>query len=346
MTQSTPSVLSMSQLNTFHKQAAQPFPTLIIGMGRWGRVWASVMASCRGTRAGLAVVARSNFNDTRKWLSSHPLLKDTMVFQDRVSGLDWLHAQEQEGAVWITSRPRDHEADLLAAHNIAHVALVEKPLTQNPGHSLDILNRLEAKGSVIMLGIEYALHPVFHRIAEYLIDEQNTLLAIELIWIDSFGESRHGAEKRTHDEITILTDLWPHFFSIARIFTPLEEIEVQRIDMGAPSTTLAFDLICDGFVSFSVNASKLGSERQRLLRLTLVDREILEVDFSNISTLCHHDGRPLNLGSDFEYMDSTLRLVLGAVATRLTPARAVQQCSLETDLALLCKHERLLSFGV
>ncbi|HTM76301.1 MAG TPA: hypothetical protein VL133_01530, partial [Devosia sp.] len=56
-----------AQLQRFWQAATLPVPLIVVGGGRWGRTWLSVINGARGSCQGLVIVGRSNPDDLRAW---------------------------------------------------------------------------------------------------------------------------------------------------------------------------------------------------------------------------------------------------------------------------------------
>lgn len=294
------------ELNQFWDEAAAAVPTVIVGGGRWGRVWADVISRARGTSDGLAMVTRHDPDDLRRWLAGAQL--DGI----HVAGsLDEAFETIPARAAIIASRPRDHVSDALAAlRHGAHV-LVEKPIGRAGEDAEPLVVAARAADRLLAIGTEFAFLPAFHQCAEAVggLDGRNARL--RLTWDDPPGEVRHGRKKARHEEIGILGDLLPHALSVFRIFS--ERGGFQRADAWQDPERVAGRL---GFTDasgthYQLACSRHAETRRRLLHID-AGSTTATVDFAGEPPTIVIDRRPHATRPEFVRLTSTLRLELGA----------------------------------
>ncbi len=314
--------LTQLAFEQYWQAATNPFPVLIVGMGRWGRVWAEVIATSRGSSASIACVARSNFSETHRWRVSQPRLLEATLCGSLEQGLDWLlNMTGHEGATargmaaaWITSRPSQHESDVLAC--LPHVGMVyaEKPLTGDEKCSLRLLDACAGSETGLALGTEFALQPVFHVLARQLNRDAEPVKRIRLYWNSTRGAARYGTVPRQHSEISLLQDVWPHACSILTLFCPLAQLSNVSADSTSSGDewNVAFEA-GDG-VRVEVLISRSSAERRRELAVDAGERTQARINFSTSPGLLRINGEDLPVDSGLAQFDSTLRLALGDIA--------------------------------
>src|SRR5262249_18518042 len=152
----------ISTLQQFWRTAALELPITIIGGGRWGRTWASVIATARGSARGITIAARTDPDDVCAWAAARADLAGLSI----VSSLSEAITRDQQPvAAIIASRPRDHVDDGLAALSHRLDVLVEKPISVEVDKGYELLAATRAAGRVLAVGTEFAYLPALHQLA-------------------------------------------------------------------------------------------------------------------------------------------------------------------------------------
>jgi predicted dehydrogenase len=300
------------ELNGFWDEAATAVPTVIVGGGRWGRVWAKVISHARGSSDGLALVTRHDPDDVRRWVNGIELLKAIHVAGSIDEALDAVPAH----AAIIASRPRDHISDAIAAlRHGAHV-LVEKPIASAGEDAEPLLATARAADRLLAIGTEFAFLPALHQCAAALGSLDGRGTSLRLTWDDPAGEVRHGGKKAQHEEIGILDDLLPHALSVFRIFS--ERREFRLVDAWQNPERVAGRI---GFTDasgthYQLACNRHAEARKRVLQID-VGSAIATVDFTGDASSIVIDGHPHVIRPEFARLTSTLRLELGAFASEI-----------------------------
>lgn len=299
-------------LKAFWNQAERPIPLVIVGGGRWGRTWASVVSQARGSADGIVMVTRNDPADLSKWLSSQGILGSVPVAPSVSEGVALVHA---ELAV-VASRPRDHLADGLAALSGGAHVLVEKPLCSEAASAHRLLTEATRQNRKVAIGTEFSFLPVFHQCAAMLSIGCDDPLDVTLRWDDPPGEVRYGATKARHAEVSLLSDLLPHAVSVFAILCggSMRLIEAEEDRVAASGRLL---LASGDKRSFQFVCNARATRRTRFLEI-VTDRHVARIDFASSAAKVFVDGQELPQQDDLIGLTSSLRLELGAFIGEVT----------------------------
>jgi predicted dehydrogenase len=326
-------------LGDFWNWAETRTPLVIVGGGRWARVWANVVSQARESADDIVMVTRNDPADLRDWLASREALHAIRVAGSVEQAFALIPAQ----AAIVASHPRDHVADALAALDRGAHVMVEKPLSDIATSARALATAAGAADRVLAIGTEFAFLPALHQCARLLGPIAQRGLEMRLRWDDPSGEVRHGAIKMRHKDIPLLADLMPHALSIFGIFDdgPLHLVNAHH-DHDASTGRLILTGNSSGRYELLSNAQ--SDRRRRVLEIASAHKAA-RVDFSEELPTIVVDGVRHPIDPDLVRLTSTLRLELGAFMKDIsfgrpgTPitARVPDQIRLGEDLSLACK---------
>lgn len=298
--------LNSSDFEVFWREAARPVPVVIVGGGRWGRVWASVISGARKTGSGITIVARQNHSEAREWMIAGGF-RDMTVTDSIASALN---SRPRPEIAIIASRPRDHVRDALEVLSAGIHVLVEKPIASVSGDAARLVLVAASTDRLLGVGTEFALLPAFHQAASVMETWKAGDLAVSLEWEDPVDEVRHGIEKATHEEIDVLGDLLPHALSIFRILKPNAGFTLsdRRLASGKRGGLVLRDR--EG-CPFRLSCNAEGTSRRRFLHIESGGVRG-SVDFSSHPAKIVVQDNAVELLPELVAMDSTLRLEFGA----------------------------------
>lgn len=301
--------ISLATLQLFWRRASANPPLIVFGAGRWGRLWADVVTAARGGSETITVVARSNFSETIAWMGAEESRRGLRIVESADEALGLLSPEARLYSGLIASRPRDHlrDIDFCVANGLP--ALVEKPFTDNASRGAAVLARARKRGVALAIGTEFAFLPSLHFLLAQLGADP---VQAEIVWEDPEAEQRHGAVKRSHDEISVLEDILPHAMSILREIVPEpRRLKVSRASLAGHGGEGWIEFEAGGFGA-RLQASQRARSRKRLVTLvdTLGRRHVL--DFSGRDALLTCDALPVDIPQPYRELQSTLRLELGA----------------------------------
>ncbi|MGH1418074.1 MAG: Gfo/Idh/MocA family protein [Hyphomicrobiaceae bacterium] len=286
--------------------AAEPVPLVIMGGGRWGRVWATVVSQARGTGQDVTLVARSNTDETRSWVDNQIGIQNLKVYKSLEEALA---NKPPSGAAIVATRARDHVADATAAMNSGLDVLVEKPLSDIATRGMELVSVARRANRLLTIGTEFAFLPVFHSFARTICGDAGITTA-RLTWDDPAGELRHGELKRVHREIGVLIDLMPHAYSIFRIFSGNSTLMITDFDQDIEKESGHIQLQDETGARYQLRCSKRSAMRKRLLEVE-GPQQTVRIDFRTKHPKVVVDGESMSIPVTSQ-MTSTLRLELGA----------------------------------
>ncbi|MET4231315.1 putative dehydrogenase [Bradyrhizobium sp. I1.8.5] len=304
----------------FWRAAALPIPLVVVGGGRWGRTWLSVVVAARGSAEGVVLAARSRPDEVRTWAAARSELAGLTVV---ATVAEAMLADKQLQAAIISSRPRDHMRDGMDALEHGLHVLVEKPVGVDPEAGRALVAAAQHRKRILAVGTEFAYLPAFHQLSVEFADADGADMT--LIWEDVENEVRHGATKARHEETGLLYDLLPHALSIFRVFAPKAGLKIGAAQESPDDCRGLIEFRDDRGGRHEFRCDTRATARRRLLEIRTKSGHA-SVDFSGAHGLMTINGQPRALDPRMSVMASTLRLELGAFLSQVTGA---------TDAALL-----------
>lgn len=296
----------MSDLAGFWQAAARQVPIVIVGGGRWGRTWASVIAAARGSGRGITIAARTDPDAVRAWVAERNELAGIWI----VPTVGEAMASEARPAVAIVaSRPRDHLRDVREALRLGLDVLVEKPISVDARGGRSLLAAAREAGRVLSVGTEFAYLPALHQLAGEIAKQRVGPLSFSLKWEDPAREFRYGAVKARHEEVGLLSDLLPHAFSIFQAFAPRAAWRIVDASEGGSRGRIKFS--DDSGSIYELRCDVTASRRRRLLEIQ-GDALNATLDFGRATPSLRVNGEMRDPDPQHAVMNSTLRLELGA----------------------------------
>lgn len=305
-----------SDLAAFWQTAAADLPLVIVGGGRWGRTWASVVATARGSGQGITIAARTAPDAVRAWVTGS---SDLAGISTVPTVSEAMKSTPRPAVAIIASRPRDHLRDVCEALQFGLHILVEKPISIDAESGRSALKAAREAGRVLAIGTEFAYLPALHQLAREISNRRVRSVRFFLKWNDVAGEVRHGLVKARHEEVSLLTDLLPHAFSIFQIFAPDRHLNIVSAAQSEDRSQgqIRFRDNVDGRYEFRCDVA--AASRRRILDIES-DSISAALDFGEAEPSILIDGRICSLETGFAAMNSTLRLELGAFFAVVTRA--------------------------
>lgn len=303
-----------ANLASFWRSAALNVPVVIIGGGRWGRTWASVIAAARGSGNGVGIVARTDPDAVRAWVSARDDLTGLEVAADLAAAMENL---PRPTVAIVASRPRDHVRDVLEAFRSGLHVLVEKPISVDARSGRLLVAAAQKAGCVLAVGTEFAYLPALHQLANALAGREARTVKLHLRWEDMPNEVRHGGTKVRHEEVGLLQDLLPHAFSIFQVLAPDRALRVIDASENPDGTQGWLALGDEQGSRYELACHVVAARRQRVLEIESDGlRAVLNFGGRVPSILI--DGLLQPLDPQLAVMTSTLRLELGAFFSMTT----------------------------
>ncbi len=317
---------------------------MIVGGGRWGRVWAKVAAAARGSSDEIVLLTRNHSPQVIDWAAATPGLEGLVTVTDMEAAL---RAIGRPDVAIIASRPRDHVHDATEALDAGAHVLVEKPLSDDIAAARGLVCHAAKQRLRLGIGTEFSFLPVLHYLAGRLRvsdpqHENGEIGDIRILWSDPAHELRHGSQKRNHSEISLLEDLLPHMVSILKVLLPEATL---RIDAAHMTATAGEMVLSDGtgrrcdFV-----CSKEAEQRLRLVQIDCKGAPVT-LDFSAEPQIIFNGNKVVPLPPDVLGLDSTLRLELGAFHVAAQAPEAVSPLTGAVDLMLDLQEQLSIHCG-
>lgn len=331
---------SEADLALFWEEAAHPIPLVIVGCGRWGRVWASVAASARGSdNSSIAMVTRQNTAEAQASLAERAETRSVKVFDD--IGLAFPGIKGPHLAI-VASRPAHHVPDAALALEAGYHVIVEKPLSVNPRDARELIDAAKSSGLKLGVGTEFALLPVFHEVAREISTHLSEIKSIRITWYDPSHEVRHGLSKRRHDEITAAENLFSHAVSIFRIFGRLADFTLISASEHSAAPTAGVIRFEDREArTFELLFDLSAAARRRIVDIRFPNSAI-KIDFGGSCPIVTTTNKRLGCANVVTPFHSTLRLELGAFNAHVRLRRSVSLIDQLPDL-LCFVHEQIVA---
>lgn len=308
-------------------------PLVIVGGGRWGRTWLSVVVAARGNADGVVLAARSQPEEVRQWARTRPELAGLTIVSDLAGALA---GERPPQAAIISSRPRDHLRDGIEAFGLGLHALIEKPLGVDVESGERLLAASQRAGRVLTVGTEFAYLPAFHCLAERFAGAGSVDLS--LTWDDIDLEERYGSVKIRHEEIDLLGDLFPHAYSILRVFVPDTGLRISAAQQSSDGRSAQIEFRDGGGGRHEFRCDVRAKARCRRLEIRSASGRAA-VDFGDPQPQLTIDGVAFALDPQLAAMTSTLRLELGAFLSRATGVAHAAFTGLEASDLLSAEAE-------
>ncbi|MGB3024326.1 MAG: Gfo/Idh/MocA family oxidoreductase [Paradevosia shaoguanensis] len=331
----------MDQLQRFWQGATLPLPVVVVGGGRWGRTWLSVINQAHGSCRDVVIVGHSNPDELRAWLADRGDFNGLQVAESLAEATDLLPAA---AAAIVASRPRDHLRDGLSALQHGLHVLVEKPLAASGAMGEALLLAAQDARRDLCIGTEFALLPAFHQCVAALARKgARKATRVHLEWHDPPQEWRHGAAKQRHEEVALLVDLMWHAVSIFQVFAPDALFRVVRAQQNTSGNEGILQLQDEAGALCDLVCSTNAGRRVRMLTID-TGATRASIDFSSDVPVIIIDGQRLPASDELSAFGSTLRLELGAFFLHATGDRTPNFISsgASTLVALQTQLEHLL----
>ncbi|QHE83744.1 Gfo/Idh/MocA family oxidoreductase [Hydrogenophaga sp. BPS33] len=296
------------RLAHFWRFAASPVPTLIVGGGRWGKVWSTVIAGARSNAQELVMAARTDPFAVRNWAAREPGCSELAVHE---SIAEAVASRPQTALAVVCSRPQDHLRDVLESIRCGLHVLVEKPMSTCSENARHMLTAARQARRRLAVGTEFAFLPALHQCVHAWGLATRAGLEVRLVWHDVLSEARYGATKSRHAEVDALGDLLPHAFSIFHTLAPGNRFHLAHAHQTPDGNAGVIRLEGQRSGVFTMDFDLASQERQRRVEMRVgTDRVV--VDFQEKQSSMFVNQQPYALDPRLVPLNSTLRLEWGA----------------------------------
>lgn len=249
-----------------------PCNVVIMGGGRWARVYIDVMLELLPISCRVLVYSPRNYDAMVDWIKGRGIGKEVSV----ISSLPVLPERETNFVV-VVNAAADHEKSTDWALSQHAAVLVEKPLTL----SSSALRRLIIKANKCEVYLAAAHVFLF---AEYLINFNKKIKTlqevdcIDIVWADASVDTRHGEVKSFDPCVRIFEDCLPHVLSILEILEPEESMRLVRMELFKGGAQL-YIVLLSRHCRYTVHLIRNGIARRRVITANGKD-DCFTLDFS------------------------------------------------------------------
>ena len=235
-----------------------PRNIVVMGGGRWARVYIDVLLGLLPTGNKLLVYSPRNYKTMSDWVESRGTLSRVSV----LSSLPSLPEHESK-AVIVVNAAADHEKSIDWALSQQSAVLVEKPLTLSSGASSSLINEADRRGvylaaAHVFLFAEYMVN--FKKMTQSL-DE---IITIDVLWADAVVEARHGEVKSFDPGLRVFEDCIPHVLSVLETLNPGEVPQLVQLELLSGGAQLGIVLASSHF-RYTVRLIRNGAARSRVI---------------------------------------------------------------------------------
>lgn len=247
----------------------------IIGGGRWARVYLSVLAGL-GLPYRLAIVSTASAVELEARKDSGSL--DALV----LPSLEELLANHRVVAAIVVNAARRHVETCLDLLDAGVPTLVEKPAALTRSEIDRLTSRAKARAVRIVPALTFLHCSYLHRFADMLHRLGERPVGLKLEWRDASGEIRHGERKAYDAGLSVAQDVMPHVWAILTTVLRQDTSETYRVQSCeiARGGRRAFFTLSAAGLSCEVTLERDGSERRRLIEVSLASGRCLTLDFT------------------------------------------------------------------
>lgn len=247
----------------------------IIGGGRWARVYLSVLAGL-GLPYRVAIVSAANAAELEARKDTG--LLDALI----VPSLEELLANHRVVAAIVVNAARRHAETCLNLLDAGVPTLVEKPAALTRSEIDRLESHVNARTVRIMPALTFLHCTYLHRFAEILHRLGERPVGLKLEWRDASAEIRHGERKAYDTGLSVAQDVMPHVWAILTTVLRQSASETYRVrscEIARGGRLASFTLSAAG-LSNEVTLERDGSERRRLIEVSLASGRRLTLDFT------------------------------------------------------------------
>lgn len=329
----------MENIETARNGWAGPDHVMIIGGGRWARVYLDVLNRLLPGSVTLSVHSRHHSGPMLNWIGVH--IPERRV---RVSP-EWPPAPpDVPAAAIVVNGARDHLVAARWAIEAGLPTLVEKPIALTAADATELQGvarerRVPLAGSNLFPFARYMENFSDH------ISQSGRVERFRLDWSDPATEARYGELKTYDASIPIFADWMPHVVPIIEFLLKRVPDVCRAVKTDRGGALVEIDLVT-GEIPCTVRIERNGMRRQRLIEVD-VEGATLRLDFSvEPGTIVVDRASPLSQSADEDWeraprpVARMLMAFLGWAAggqadVRLNTDTAVHACRMIDEAAVL-----------
>ena len=291
-------------VNRDEKLAICPSNVVVIGGGRWSRVFIEILCGLIPPTTSLSVHTPHNAVAMSAWVSESGFEQHIQVSSDLPQLIDG-----KATAVIVVNAARDHEKAIEWALSCGASVLVEKPVTLNFSASQRLADLAYSQNTYFAPAHVFLFARYIENFSK-LVAENKNIQCVSVKWMDPQSESRYGEAKSYDPGLTIFADWLPHVVPILGTLTNCKTIKNEQLQFSRGGAHLDIDLMLD-VIPCVIQLVRNGSCRQRLIEVTTEDK-MLTLDFSNEPGTISSGSTVFSADSNWNVKEKPVSRMLGA----------------------------------
>ena len=267
----------------------------IIGGGRWARVVASILCDISREPSKLVLCSPNRPDGWTEWIGAlGAQMKGEHAVLETAETVDDVLANGSIGTVFVVRSAHDHAETAIAALAAGKDTFIEKPFAMTLLDAERVL--LAAAKQRCSIGHVLLFAPNLRRFADVVqgLGEPQT---IEIQWSDPSGEERSGEAKRYDHSVNITDDVFPHIWSLVKIFVPGYSVELIAVRLEHGGRTAAMRMTA-GATLIDAKIERDAQMRQRRISIQTA-RGGAEIDFSIEPGTAYVLGQPVDIAANY-----------------------------------------------
>jgi predicted dehydrogenase len=254
-----------------HAQLKNVSTLLIIGGGRWSRVYLSILARLNAQPHTVLVASRHGGPELETALE-----KANAAGQRRFARIaDWRGASPD--AAIILNASRDHAATACALSEQGIPALVEKPVAFSLSDAEALIAVARGKKVLIRTALVLRQCAYLHNFMTAVRESLGPLAEIDIQWRDASLETRYGERKTADAGVSLAEDVGPHIVSLLADIPDSTKPEIAEIDRGGLAVRLQGR---HGAAALTIEMERDAPARQRKIAVRDIAGREAWLDFS------------------------------------------------------------------
>jgi len=249
----------------------RPATLLLVGGGRWARVYLSILARLEMPFHSVLVASRHGEAALRTALEK----ANAARFHQFTQVTDW--RAERAGAAIVVNAAREHAVTAGALLEMGIPTLVEKPVALSIAEGEALIALAQRSGLVLRpaLVLNYCIY--LRNFIELMRGSLEKPVEIAITWTDPVAEKRYGEEKGHDAGIGLAEDVGPHLATLLMAMGEAARIDDARIGRGGLSVCLRGRY---GLAALTIEMAREAPARKRLICIRDDHGRQARLDFS------------------------------------------------------------------
>jgi predicted dehydrogenase len=253
-------------------RSSRPLNVVLMGGGRWARVYVTVLLELIPVSSRVIVVSRRNSQAMADWVDAYGAGGRVRVLSEPPT---W--PKDETGAVLVVNAAADHERSVCWALSQGAAVLVEKPFTCSADASSRLIDEAGRRDVYLAAAHVFLFADYLHRFGN-TVRALGETTAIDVVWADAAVEARHGEVKSFDPGLRVFEDCLPHVMSIWEALIPGASPILTGLELSAGGARLDLAL-SDSTRQYTVCLMRNAATRQRLVTAK-VAQSTVTLDFS------------------------------------------------------------------